>query len=225
MNVKLAPSILSADFSRLGVQIQEACDAGVEYIHVDVMDGHFVPNITIGPPVIKMIKPITRKANVPLDVHLMISNPDALLDDFIKAGADILNVHVEACTHLHRTIQRIKEADLKAGITLNPATPLSTLEEILPLVDLVLIMSVNPGFGGQSYIPGSTSKITRFRRMLNEKGLSNIELEVDGGINTNNISEVVKAGVSIVVAGSAIFNQKGTVAENIKAMRDACKNI
>jgi ribulose-phosphate 3-epimerase len=187
MNVKLAPSILSADFSKLGIQIQEACDAGVEYIHVDVMDGHFVPNITIGPPVIKMIKPIARKANVPLDVHLMISNPDALLDDFVKAGADILNVHVEACTHL--------------------------------------IMSVNPGFGGQSYIPGSTSKIMRLRRMLDEKGLSNIELEVDGGVKADNIAEVVKAGASIVVAGSAIFNQKSSVAENVKAMREACKNI
>jgi ribulose-phosphate 3-epimerase len=205
MNVKLAPSILSADFSKLGIQIQEACDAGVEYIHVDVMDGHFVPNITIGPPVIKMIKPIARKANVPLDVHLMISNPDALLDDFVKAGADILNVHVEACTHLHRTIQRIKEADIKAGITLNPATPLTAIEEILPLVDLVLIMSVNPGF--------------------DEKGLSNIELEVDGGVKADNIAEVVKAGASIVVAGSAIFNQKSSVAENVKAMREACKNI
>jgi ribulose-phosphate 3-epimerase len=225
MNIKLAPSILSADFSRLGIQIQEACDAGVEYIHVDVMDGHFVPNITIGPPVIKMIKPIARKANVPLDVHLMISNPDALLDDFVKAGADILNVHVEACTHLHRTIQRIKEADIKAGITLNPATPLSAIEEILPLVDLVLIMSVNPGFGGQSYISGSTSKIMRLRRMMDEKGLSNIELEVDGGIKADNIAEVVQAGVSIVVAGSAIFNQKASVAENIKALRDACNAI
>ena len=225
MNVKLAPSILSADFARLGAQIQEACEAGVEYIHVDVMDGHFVPNITIGPPVIKAIKPIVKAANVPLDVHLMISNPDALLDDFIKAGADILNVHVEACTHLHRTIQRIKEAGIKSGITLNPSTPLSTIEEILPLVDLVLIMSVNPGFGGQSYIPGSTLKINRLRHMLDESQLAHIELEVDGGIKADNVAEVVKAGVSIVVAGSAIFNHKASVADNIKAMRQACRLV
>lgn len=225
MNVKLAPSILSADFSRLGDQIQEACEAGVEYIHVDVMDGHFVPNITIGPPVIKAIKPIVKAANVPLDVHLMISNPDALLDEFIKAGADILNVHVEACTHLHRTIQRIKEAGIKSGITLNPSTPITMIEEILPLVDLVLIMSVNPGFGGQSYIPGSTAKINRLRHMLDDSQLSHVELEVDGGIKADNVAEVVKAGVSIVVAGSAIFNQKATVTENIKAMREAWKIV
>ncbi len=223
MIVKLAPSILSADFSRLGPQIQESCDAGVEYIHVDVMDGHFVPNITIGPPVIRAIKPIVKAANIPLDVHLMISNPDALLDDFIQAGADILNVHVEACTHLHRTIQRIKEAGIKAGITLNPATPLVMIEEILPLIDLVLIMSVNPGFGGQSYIESSTSKIKRLRQMLDVNRFSHIELEVDGGIKVENVTEVVKAGVSIVVAGSAIFNQKATITENIKALRNACK--
>lgn len=223
MNVKIAPSILSADFARLGAQIQEACEAGVEYIHVDVMDGHFVPNITIGQPVINAIKPIAKAANVPLDVHLMISNPDALLDDFIKAGADILNVHVEACTHLHRTIQRIKEAGIKSGITLNPSTPLTMIEEVLPLVDLVLIMSVNPGFGGQSYIPGSTLKIKRLRRMLDDGQLSHIELEVDGGIKADNIAEVVKAGASIIVAGSAVFNHTTSITENIKALRRACK--
>ncbi|MBN1537794.1 MAG: ribulose-phosphate 3-epimerase [Anaerolineales bacterium] len=224
MNVKFAPSILSADFSRLGAQISEACEAGVEYIHVDVMDGHFVPNITIGPPVIKAIKPIVKKYHVPLDVHLMISNPDDLIDDFIIAGADILNVHVEVCTHLHRTIQRIKEAGIKSGVTLNPATPLNTLEEILPSVDLVLLMSVNPGFGGQSYIPSSTEKIKRLRQMLVENHLSHIELEVDGGIKADNIAEVVNAGVSIVVAGSAIFNQNATVTENIHTLRLACEN-
>lgn len=225
MDIKIAPSILSADFSKLGSQIREACAAGIEFIHVDVMDGHFVPNITIGQPVVKAIKPIAVEANVPLDVHLMISNPDQFLDDFIEAGADIVNVHVEACTHLHRTIQHIKEKGAKAGITLNPATPLTAIEEVLPLVDLILLMSVNPGFGGQSYILGSTKKIRRLRKMLNEGRLSHIELEVDGGIKSDNVAEVVRAGASIVVAGSAIFNHTSTVAENIAALRKACKNL
>jgi len=213
--VKIAPSILSADFSRLGEHVQEAEAAGADWIHVDVMDGHFVPNITIGPLVVRALRPITK---LPLDVHLMIENPNRYVADFAGAGADWITVHVETCPHLHRTIQQIRELGCKPGVTLNPATPLSTLEEILPDVDLVLIMSVNPGFGGQSYIPGSTAKIARLRRMLDNIG-SNAEIEVDGGVNTETIAEVAGAGATVLVAGSAVFNDKASVAENIQQLR------
>ena len=191
--IKIAPSILSADFARLGDQVKAAEAAGVDYIHVDVMDGHFVPNITIGPLVVKALRPITR---LPLDVHLMIEQPERYLADFAAAGADILTVHVETCPHLHRTIQQIKELGVRAGVTLNPATPLNTLEEILPDVDLVLIMSVNPGFGGQSYIPASSAKIARLRAMLDAID-SPADLEVDGGVNVETITEVVAAGAAV----------------------------
>lgn len=213
--VKLAPSILSADFARLGEQVREAEAAGAEWLHVDVMDGHFVPNITIGPLIVAAIKPIT---SLPLDVHLMIENPERYLADFAKAGADIITVQVETCPHLHRTVQQIKELGVKAGVTLNPATSLDTLTEILPYVDLTLIMSVNPGFGGQSYIPTSTAKIMRLRKMLNDIG-SSAELEVDGGVKAENAAEVAGAGATVLVAGSAVFNKKGSVAENIARIR------
>lgn len=216
--IKIAPSILSADFARLGQQVKEAELAGVDYIHVDVMDGHFVPNITIGPLIVRALRPVT---DLPLDVHLMIEQPERYLADFARAGADILTVHVETCPHLHRTIQQIKELGVKAGVTLNPATPLSTLEEILPMVDLVLIMSVNPGFGGQSYIPGSTAKIARLRAMLDEIN-PEIELEVDGGVNATTIHQVVNAGATVLVAGSAIFNDRASVAENVRQLRELC---
>ena len=216
--IKFAPSILSADFARLGEQVREAEAAGVDYIHVDVMDGHFVPNITIGPLVVRALRPVT---DLPLDVHLMIEQPERYLADFAEAGANILTVHVETCPHLHRTVQQIKELGVKAGVTLNPATPLSILEEILPDVDLVLIMSVNPGFGGQSYIPGSTSKIARLRSMLDAIG-SDAEIEVDGGINTGTIREVADAGATVMVAGSAIFNKKASVVENVQLLRSCC---
>lgn len=216
--VKLAPSILAADFARLGEQVKEAEAAGVDYIHVDVMDGHFVPNITIGPLITQALRPVTR---LPLDVHLMIEQPERYLADFARAGADILTVHVETCPHLHRTIQQIKELGVKAGVTLNPATPLSSLEEILPKVDLALIMSVNPGFGGQSYIPGSTARIARLRAMLDAIG-SRADLEVDGGVNPATISEVVAAGATVLVAGSAIFNQRVSVKQNVQQLRDLC---
>lgn len=216
--IKLAPSILAADFARLGQQVQDAEAAGVDYIHVDVMDGHFVPNITIGPLIVQALRPVTR---LPLDVHLMIEQPERYLTDFARAGADILTVHVETCPHLHRTIQQIKELGVKAGVTLNPATPLSSLEEILPEVDLVLIMSVNPGFGGQSYIPGSTTKIARLRTMLDAIG-SQADLEVDGGVNPATIGEVATAGATVLVAGSAIFNQRASVQQNVKQLRDLC---
>jgi ribulose-phosphate 3-epimerase len=216
---KIAPSILSADFARLGAHVKEAEMAGVDYIHVDVMDGHFVPNITIGPLIVKALRPVTA---LPLDVHLMIKQPERYLADFAEAGADILTVHVETCPHLHRTIQHIKELGVKAGVTLNPATPLVTLEEVLPEVDQVLIMSVNPGFGGQSYIPGSTAKIARLRAMLDAIN-SPAELEVDGGINPITIKEVVTAGATVLVAGSAIFNQRASVADNVQQLRASCK--
>ena len=218
--VKLAPSILSADFARLETHAREAIVAGADWLHVDVMDGHFVPNITIGPLIVDALRPLSDETGAPLDVHLMIEQPERYVDAFVKAGAHRLTVHVEACTHLHRTIQQIREAGIHAGVTLNPATPLSAIEEILPYVDLVLVMTVNPGFGGQQYIPTSTSKIKRLRRQLNERGLSAF-LQVDGGIKASNVREVVNAGADVVVAGSAIFGGQQTVAENIAAFRDA----
>jgi ribulose-phosphate 3-epimerase len=217
MSYKLAPSILTADFARLGEQIQEAEAAGVDWFHLDVMDGHFVPNLSFGPLLVRAVRSVTR---LPLDVHLMIEQPERYLADFAQAGADRLTVHVETCPHLHRIIEQIKEVGLKAGVTLNPATPLSSLEEILPEVDLVLIMSVNPGFGGQKYIPASTAKIARLRAMLNAIG-SQVELEVDGGINADTIAEVVEAGATVLVIGSAIFNQQAPIAENVRRLRAA----
>ena len=219
MSVKIAASILSADFAYLGEQVQEAIDAGAEIIHVDIMDGHFVPNMTIGPVVVSAIKPITQAAGVVLDVHLMIEAPDRLVPEFAQAGADILIVHVETCPHLHRTVQMIKELGVKAGVTLNPSTSLTTLEEILPYVDQVLVMSVNPGFGNQTYIPTSTAKIARVRRMLLERDLTQVEIEVDGGLKPDNVAEVVDAGATILVAGSAIYNNKASVTENIASLR------
>jgi ribulose-phosphate 3-epimerase len=215
MTYKLAPSILTADFARLGEQIQEAEAAGVDWFHLDVMDGHFVPNLSFGPLLVRAVRSVT---GLPLDVHLMIEQPERYLADFAQAGADRLTVHVETCPHLHRTIEQIKQIGLKAGVTLNPATPLSSLEEILPEVDLVLVMSVNPGFGGQKYIPASTAKIARLRAMLDTIG-SQAELEVDGGINADTIAEVVEAGATVLVIGSAIFNQQAPIAENVRRLR------
>ena len=220
-NVKISPSILSADFARLGEHVKEAEAAGVDYIHVDVMDGHFVPNITIGPLIVKALRPVTK---LPLDVHLMIENPERYIDDFAKAGADIITVHQETCPHLHRTIQQIHNLGIRAGVSLNPSTPVSTLDEIISEVDLVLVMSVNPGFGGQSYIHSCTSKIQKLRSMLDVCG-SSADLEVDGGVNVDTLNEVIAAGANAFVAGSAVFNDKHSVVENVRLLRDKLDSV
>lgn len=199
--VKISPSILSADFSRLGEEVQAVEQAGADYIHVDVMDGHFVPNITIGAPVVKALRPVTR---LPLDVHLMIENPDAYIPDFAAAGADIITVHQEAVPHLHRTVQLIHSHGKRAGVSLNPATPVNTLELILSEVDLVLLMTVNPGFGGQKFIPFTLEKIRQTRAMIERCGRE-VELEVDGGVKADNIGAIAAAGADVFVAGSAVF--------------------
>ncbi|MBW2552921.1 MAG: ribulose-phosphate 3-epimerase [Deltaproteobacteria bacterium] len=216
---KLAPSILSADFSRLGDEIKAVEEAGADYIHIDVMDGHFVPNITIGPLVVEAIKNVTK---LPLDVHLMISNPDKYIKDFIKAGSSILSVHAETCPHLQRTINHIRELGIKPAVVLNPSTSLSTLEYILEEVDMVLLMTVNPGFGGQKFISSMIPKIKKLRKLIDEKHLS-VELEVDGGINLDNISKVVKAGADVIVAGSAVFKSKDCK-ETVRLMKKKILN-
>jgi ribulose-phosphate 3-epimerase len=220
MPAKIAPSILSADFSHLGDQVQEAIEAGAEYIHVDVMDGHFVPNMTVGPLVVAAIKPLTSAAGVILDTHLMIQKPERIISEFAQAGADNITVHFETCPHLHRTVEHIKSHGIRAGVTINPATPLSFLEEILPYVDLILIMSVNPGFGGQLYIPTSTAKISRLKDMLEERNLvKQVEIEVDGGIEPSNAGMIVQAGATVLVSGSAVFNNSDSIRNNIRALR------
>ncbi len=213
--VKIAPSILSADFARLGDQVREAEAGGADYIHVDVMDGHFVPNLTIGPPVVRALRPVTR---LPLDVHLMIESPERYLEDFAKAGADLITVHQEACVHLHRTVEQIKSLGKRAGVSVNPATPASELAEILPYVDLVLVMTVNPGFGGQSFIETMLAKIRAIREQLIALR-SSAELEVDGGINYETAPRAVTAGANVLVAGSSIFGAKEGIAKAIAGLR------
>ena len=202
--VKIAPSILSADFSKLGEEILAVEKGGADYIHIDVMDGHFVPNITIGPLIVEAIRPITK---LPLDVHLMIENPDEYIGAFVKAGADYITVHVEACRHLHRTIQNIKSFGIKAGVVLNPATPVESIQHIIGEIDMVLLMSVNPGFGGQKFIPEVLPKIRKVKEMAEQKGLD-MEIEIDGGVNSETAKLCMEAGANVLVAGSAIYNQE-----------------
>lgn len=213
--IQIAPSILSADFTRLGDEIKAAERGGAGLIHVDVMDGHFVPNITIGPLVVKAAR---RATDLPLDCHLMITDPDLYIDDFARAGANLISVHVEAVVHLHRTLVAIRELGCRPGVVLNPTTPLSSIEEALSFIDYVLIMSVNPGFGGQSFISTSLDKISRLRGMIDSRGL-NVEIEVDGGIDLSNVAEVVRRGARWIVAGSAIFGKEDP-AEATRAMRE-----
>ena len=213
--IKIAPSILSADFSRLGEEVKAATVGGADYIHVDIMDGDFVPNLTIGPEVVQAIRPWT---DLPLDVHMMVSEPERFIARFVEAGADIITVHAEACTHLHRTVHDINETGAKVGVAINPATPIWAVEEVLSDLDQVLVMTVNPGFGGQAFIDGMVDKIGRMRSLLEDRG-ARAELEVDGGIGVNTARAVVDAGARVLVAGSAVFNRENSVAEAISRIR------
>ncbi|RJQ52365.1 MAG: ribulose-phosphate 3-epimerase [Nitrospiraceae bacterium] len=216
--IKIAPSILSADFSRLGEEIRAAEKAGADLIHVDVMDGHFVPNITIGPLVVKAVKKV---ASIPLDVHLMIEDPDKYIKDFAESGADIITVHSEACVHLHRSIQNIKECGVKAAVSINPATPLQDIEFILPYVDMALLMTVNPGFGGQKFIPEVLPKIKQLKAMI-EANRYKVEIEVDGGVTLDNVVEIQKSGADIVVMGNAFYNSEDYAA-TVRTVREKCR--
>lgn len=216
--VKIAPSILASDFARLGEEVRAAEQGGADWIHVDVMDGHFVPNITVGPPVVRAVR---RCTGLPLDVHLMIKHPERFLDAFAEAGAGVLTVHQEACVHLHRTLQRIRELGVKAGVALNPATPLESVRDVLPMVDLLLVMSVNPGFGGQSYIEASTDRLRRARVLLDELA-PGAELEVDGGVDPSNAATIVGAGASVLVAGSSVYHHPQGATAGVRALRAAC---
>jgi ribulose-phosphate 3-epimerase len=215
MQIKLSPSILNADFGRLAEQVREAEAAGADYLHVDVMDGQFVPNITLGPAIVAAIR---RASSLPLDLHLMIEEPRRFLREFVEAGAGIMTVHAEAVRHLHATVAAIQEAGVKAGVALNPATPLSAVEEIVDRLDLLLVMTVNPGFGGQALIPETLDKIARARALLDTRG-ARAELEVDGGVKAENVAEVVRRGARVVVAGSAIFVGGGGIHANTAALR------
>ncbi len=219
--IKIAPSILSADFSRLGEHVLEAEEAGADYLHVDVMDGHFVPNLTLGPLVVEALKPITR---LPIHVHLMMENPEAYIEAFAEAGSDLITVHVETCPHLHRTLEQIRDAGALPSVTLNPATPLVTLEEVLEQVAKVLIMTVDPGFGGQEMIPSTLSKVRRLRQQLDERGLYACEIEVDGGVNLSTLPQVLEAGADVLVMGSAIFGSEWGVAGAMERYREAIEN-
>jgi ribulose-phosphate 3-epimerase len=218
MTFKIAPSILTADFRHLGKALQAAERGGADWIHLDVMDGHFVPNLTIGPLVATSLRPATR---LPFDVHLMISEPDRFIPAFCEAGADSITVHVEATDHLHRTVQLIRRAGKSAGVALNPATPVEAVREILPFVDLVLVMSVNPGFGGQQFIKGSFRKLERMRQLLAAEGFPEVLVQVDGGVTLDNVAAIVSAGADVVVAGAAVYDREHTPEENLRLLREA----
>ncbi|MFC1575218.1 ribulose-phosphate 3-epimerase [Gemmatimonadota bacterium] len=214
----IAPSILSADFGRLAGDVQAAQAAGADWIHVDVMDGHFVPNITIGPLVVRAVR---RATHLPVDVHLMIESPERYLQDFVEAGADRITVHQETCPHLHRTLQQIKELGALPGVALNPSTPVESLADVIPDLELVLIMTVNPGFGGQAYIPNSTDKVRRTRQLLETRGRGKVPIQVDGGVDPLTAPVVAGAGADVLVAGSAVFGHPDGAGEGINALREA----
>jgi ribulose-phosphate 3-epimerase len=220
--VQITPSILAADFSRLGEQVAESLQAGVRRIHIDVMDGHFVPNITMGPLVVEALRPLAQRFGAMMEVHLMIEEPDRYLGDFSRAGADAMTVHLEACPHLHRTVHNIRTLKAQPGVALNPATPLVLLDDILPEIDVALLMSVDPGFGGQKFITSTIDKVARLRKILIGRGLERIEIEVDGGVGESNIAELARAGMTIAVAGTSVFNGHSSVTESIRVLQTAC---
>jgi ribulose-phosphate 3-epimerase len=221
-SVVIAPSILAADFRRLGDQVSDALAAGVRRIHIDVMDGRFVPNISMGPLVVEALRPLAEPFAAVLEVHLMIVEPERYLADFHRAGARAMTVHVEACPHLHRTVHAIRALDAQPGVGLNPATPIGALDEILPDIDVALVMSVDPGFGGQKFIASSIDKVARLRARLIERGLDRVDIEVDGGVSADNIAALADAGMTIAVAGSTVFNARAPVADSLSLLRSSC---
>ncbi len=223
--VVIAPSILAADFRRLGEQVSECIAAGIRRIHVDVMDGHFVPNISMGPLVVEALRPLAQQAGAVLEVHLMIDEPDRYLDEFSRAGATAMTVHFEACPHIHRTVHNIRALSAQPGVALNPATPLMMLDDILPDIDVALLMSVDPGFGGQKFIAATVDKVARLRAILVRRGLDRVEIEVDGGVGEANIAELARAGMTIAVAGTSVFNDHKSVTESIRVLRTACAAV